>query len=117
MSYPVRRQKIQLRVRESHHVRKKLTKCYPCYRAASSDHAWGFWNRAHSNGEGLADIRYIFSCYVTNDVALALIDKALKDKKPDPGQTEETKPKDIGKWPGVDFMSPYEDGATAVIGM
>jgi hypothetical protein len=61
--------------------------------------------------------KHIFSCYVTNDVSVALIDKALKDKGPSPRQTEETRPKEVGEWPGMDLMSPNETSALALNGM
>lgn len=77
---------------------------------SSSDHAWGFWNRA--NAGNLSGIRKIFSCMITNEITLALIDEALKTYPLGPG---EVRPRGVEKWPGTTFPMRY-DAAQALLG-
>ena len=79
--------------------------------ASSSDHAWGFWNRA--NAGNLSGIRKIFSCMITNEVTLALINEALRTYPLAPG---EERPRGVEKWPGTTFPMRY-DAAQALLGM
>jgi hypothetical protein len=76
--------------------------------SASSDHAWGFWNRAHPGGVGIADINKIFMCMITNDVTIALIAEALRTYPLPPGVTEAQRPKEVEKWPGTTFEMHYD---------
>lgn len=78
--------------------------------ASSSDHAWAFWNRA--NAGNLAGIKRIFSCMITNEITLALIDEALRTYPLSPG---EQRPNGVQKWPGNTFPMRY-DAAQALLG-
>lgn len=44
--------------------------------ATRSDHAWGFRNRADAGNP--SGIKKMFSCMITNEITLALVDEALK---------------------------------------
>jgi len=78
--------------------------------ASSSDHAWGFWNRA--NAGNLGGIKKIFSCMITNEITLAIIDESLNTYPLGPG---EERPRGVGKWPGTTFPMRY-DAAQALLG-
>ncbi|KAH8727561.1 hypothetical protein GQ44DRAFT_648667 [Phaeosphaeriaceae sp. PMI808] len=82
--------------------------------SATSDHAWGFWSRAKTGGN-LADINKIFSCMITNDITLALIDEALRTYPLPPGVHESQRPRGVQKWPGTTFEMHY-DAAQALLG-
>lgn len=81
--------------------------------ASSSDHAWGFWNRATAATGTLRGVRKIFSCMVTNEITLALIDEALRTY---PLSAGEERPSGVVKWPGTTFLIRY-DAAQALLGM
>ena len=78
--------------------------------ASSSDHAWRFWNRA--NAGNLGGIKKIFSCMITNEITLALIDEALKTYPLGPG---EERPNGVQKWPGTTLLMRY-NAAQALLG-
>ncbi|KAF1361444.1 hypothetical protein EJ07DRAFT_164491 [Lizonia empirigonia] len=78
--------------------------------ASSSDHAWAFWNRA--NAGNLTGIKKIFSCMITNEITLALINEALRTYPLSPG---EQRPNGVQKWPGTVFPMRY-DAAQALLG-
>lgn len=78
--------------------------------ASSSDHAWGFWNRA--NAGNLGGIRKLFACMITNEITLALIDEALRTYPLGPG---EVRPRGVEKWPGTTFPMRY-DAAQTLLG-
>ncbi|KAF2125169.1 hypothetical protein P153DRAFT_300869 [Dothidotthia symphoricarpi CBS 119687] len=78
--------------------------------ASSSDIAWGFWNRACS--ANLHHITKIFSCMITNEVTLELIDEALRTYPLAPG---ESRPLEVEKWPGTTFPVRF-DAALALLG-
>lgn len=82
--------------------------------SSSSDHAWGFWWRTHHSGN-LANINKIFSCMITNEITLALIDHALKTFPMPPGTPETSRPKGVDKWPGITFPIEY-DAAHVLLG-
>jgi hypothetical protein len=82
--------------------------------ASSSDHAWGFWNREHSEAN-IGDINKIFMCMITNDVTLALIDEAIKTYPLLPGTKPEDRPRGVEKWPGTTFEMHY-DAAQVLLG-
>jgi hypothetical protein len=82
--------------------------------SSSSDFAWGYWNREHSDGVGLENIKFIFMCSIVNEVTLALIDRALKTYPLPPGVTE--RPKEVQAWPGTTFEMEY-DAAQVLLGM
>jgi len=79
---------------------------------ASSDYAWGFWNRA-KNGANLADIRFIFSCMITNEITVALIHEAFRTYAFPPG---EQRPDGIQQWPGTTFEMHKPDAAQVILG-
>jgi hypothetical protein len=78
--------------------------------ASSSDHAWAFWSRA--NAGNLGGIKKVFSCMITNDITLALINEALRTYPLGPG---EERPNGVQKWPGTTFPIRY-DAAQALLG-
>ncbi|KAJ8112784.1 hypothetical protein OPT61_g4923 [Boeremia exigua] len=78
--------------------------------ASSSDHAWGFWNRASAGN--LGNVKKIFACMITNEITLALIEHALKTYPLGPG---EVRPRGVEKWPGTTFPMRY-DAAQALLG-
>jgi hypothetical protein len=85
--------------------------------AASSDHAWGFWSREHNGaGNNMADVRKIFSCMITNEVTIALIDEALRTYPLPPGTDPRDRPRGVEKWPGTTFEMHY-DAAQILLGM
>ena len=79
--------------------------------ASSSDHAWGFWDRA--NAGNLGGVKKIFSCMITNEITLALINEALRTYPLGPG---EGRPRGVEKWPGTTFPMWY-DAAQALLGV
>ncbi|KAJ4376870.1 hypothetical protein N0V86_006306 [Didymella sp. IMI 355093] len=78
--------------------------------ASSLDHAWAFWNRA--NAGHLSGIEKIFSCMITNEITLALVDEALRSYPLGPG---EVRPRGVEKWPGNTFPVRYH-AAQALLG-
>lgn len=70
----------------------------------------GFWNCA--NAGNLGGIKKMFSCMITNEITLALIDEALKTYPLGPG---EGRPNGVQKWPGTTFPMRY-DAAQALLG-
>jgi len=70
---------------------------------SSSDFAWGFWDFA-KQGEGLGDIRKIFSMYITNKETLDVIDKVATMQ----GVTG------VGEWPGVEVDAKMEQGLALI---
>ncbi|KAF2034982.1 hypothetical protein EK21DRAFT_55359, partial [Setomelanomma holmii] len=70
--------------------------------ASSSDHAWGFWARAHAGGD-TANINKIFACMITNDITKALIDEAIRTYPLPPGTDPNDRPQGVGRWPGITF--------------
>jgi hypothetical protein len=83
--------------------------------SASSDHAWGFWNRAMAGGD-LSKINKIFACMITNEVTQALIAEALRTYPLPPGVDPSQRPRGVEKWPGTSFEMHY-DAAQALLGM
>jgi hypothetical protein len=65
--------------------RDKVQKTWLPDLASSSDHAWGFWTREHPGVGHVADIRKIFTCMITNEVTIALINEALRTYPLPPG--------------------------------
>jgi hypothetical protein len=58
---------------------------------ASSDLAWGFWNRV--SRDKLAEIHGFVSLLVTNDDTRRIIDRVLREQELDA----------VPVWPGIDF--------------
>jgi hypothetical protein len=83
--------------------------------SSSSDHAWGFWNRANVGGD-LANINKIFACMITNAITLALIAEALRTYPLPPGVDESQRPRSVEKWPGTTFEMHY-DAAQVLLGI
>jgi hypothetical protein len=82
--------------------------------SSSSDHAWGFWERAMA-GQDLGGVTRMFACMITNAVTLALIDEALRTYPLPPGTNPAQRPKGVEKWPGTAFEMHY-DAAQALLG-
>jgi hypothetical protein len=64
----------------------------------------------------MADVRKIFSCMITNEVTIALIDEALRTYPLPPGTDPRDRPRGVEKWPGTTFEMHY-DAAQILLGM
>jgi hypothetical protein len=79
---------------------------------ASSDIAWGFWNRG--SAQDIKNIQKIMSLTVINDDTLAIIKKALKKWEPPEGQK---KPTEVPPWPGITFVLDGDNEGLAILGI
>jgi hypothetical protein len=83
--------------------------------ASSSDHAWGFWTRAHVGGN-IANINKIFMCMITNEITVALIAEAIRTYSLPPGTDPDDRPRGVERWPGITFDMNM-DAAKVLLGM
>ncbi|KAH7079665.1 hypothetical protein FB567DRAFT_607027 [Paraphoma chrysanthemicola] len=82
----------------------------PLFRA-TSDIAWGFWNRAHN--QDITNIKFIMSTTIINDDTQDIINRALKEWVPPKGQQKVT---EVPPWPGVTFNLHGDNEGLALLG-
>ena len=78
-----------------------------CLRVPFNTCRWGFWNRAHSHGRDLKNIKYILVHNVVNVETQELVELAIQTYWVPPGQERH---EEIPTWPGVDFYMWSEEG-------
>ncbi|KAH7071431.1 hypothetical protein BKA63DRAFT_605467 [Paraphoma chrysanthemicola] len=78
---------------------------------ATSDIAWGFWNRAST--EDITNINLIISTTIINDDTNNIIDRALKGWVPPKGHKKVT---EVPPWPGVTFNLNGDNEGMALLG-
>jgi dihydroorotase len=71
---------------------------------ASSDFAWGIWNKIRGPKNELGDIRKIMSMYITNKDTQDIIDRALAKQDI----------KEIKMWPGTEVDAKSEEGLALI---